>query len=219
MSNGWLIAQRLLEDDPPVSPPGADAHSPDDLDPADRFDPEAFMQSTFASVQIPGEPDSDYFFRLNQRLGGGTKTKVANNTYLVKHPDGSVAVKYHNTEIIVVQPNGDVTVSTSGRGVQKYIDRDYRWGGYGNVQSWTTVSTMERMNEFLPHGWRLYGKHQQGGGHTDWDWFWIGDRDLMGEWGAENIRVPYTDGDRILANGTLIPQAPPVREKMRRQRV
>jgi len=219
MSNGWLIAQRLLEDDPPVNPDDLSAPNPDDINPADKIDPDAYFKSTFASVQIHSSPDSDYFFRLNQRLGELTKVKVDNNTYFIKNPDGSISVRFWNTDIIVVKPNGEATINTVGKGADKFYGATHTWGHQGEQKSWKTVATRERLNQFLPHGWRLYGRHEPGGSHTDWNWYWIGDRKEMGEWGAENILIPFTDGDRILANSDLIPQKPPQREKLKRRRV
>lgn len=66
----------------------------------------------------------------NARLTGrnANRRKLANNTYLERREDGSIAVKLHATDILTFHANGDAVLSTGG---------------------WRTVTTKARMNEYL----------------------------------------------------------------------
>lgn len=66
-------------------------------------------------------------------------SKLANNTYLERLPDGDLGVRLHSTVILYQRPNGDVTL---------------------HVGQWRTVTTKARLNEYLPRGWRV---HQERG--------------------------------------------------------
>jgi hypothetical protein len=62
------------------------------------------------------------------------KSLLANNTRLVRKPDGSLGVVLHSTEIVTVTPAGDTVLHSGG---------------------WRTVTTKERINRFLPKGWTV----------------------------------------------------------------
>jgi hypothetical protein len=80
------------------------------------------------------EPEHTYE-TLNAELyhkGNGAvmmKRKVGNHTWLIRDGD-TIAVKLHETEVLTYTPDGRVTL---------------------NADSWTTVTTKDRMNAFL--GW------------------------------------------------------------------
>lgn len=59
------------------------------------------------------------------------RRKIANNTWLERRPDGSIAARLHDTDV--------VTWTTDGR-------VEFRTGG------WNTVTTRERFNRYAPEG-------------------------------------------------------------------
>lgn len=75
----------------------------------------------------------------NKRGGDKNSKKIANNTYLKRYDDGTIAVRLHQTDIIQYKPNGDIILNSGG---------------------WRTVTTKARMNEYLP---RPYGVLQEKG--------------------------------------------------------
>jgi hypothetical protein len=65
----------------------------------------------------------------------GKERKIANNTTIRKAINGSVIVKYHQTDIITWHQDDTVTIDTDG---------------------WKTSTTKERINLMIPPGWCLY---------------------------------------------------------------
>jgi hypothetical protein len=189
MSNAWAAAIHLLEDDQPVGPPHE--LTPEEIDRID--DPAAYIRQRF----------EDYYFQFGQKLAGKPKKKLDNHTYLLQHPNGNITVRYHNTDIITITPDNRMVVSTVGKGANKYLGAQTRgyyphpWAHYGDQIAWHTISTLDRINRFLPGKWKLYGKKPKDEAHTDWKWFWHGGGDT----------VEFTDGDMILGNGELQAQA------------
>lgn len=129
--------------------------------------------------------------------------KVASNTYHVWYKDkGKYALRLHDTDIITYEQDGSVTV---------------------NVGLWTTKLTAERINPWLPYGWRLDGTKSSGnnggrgsyGGETGWYWYntqwpqevrWA----LYKEHRRKSQRwwhVPFHNGDQIEPGGRLITKA------------
>ena len=78
-----------------------------------------------------------------EKLGNRNVRKVGNNTLLLRFPNGNVALRLHNTHILVFHPNGTVQVNTGG---------------------WRTVTTKARINEYLPCHAGLTQK--------DFTWYW-----------------------------------------------
>lgn len=62
-------------------------------------------------------------------------SKLANNTYLERDPDGTLAVRLHATRVLAIAPDGAVTLDSGG---------------------WRTVTTRARMNAWLPDGWQVW---------------------------------------------------------------
>jgi len=90
--------------------------------------------------------------------------KIANNTYARIMPDGSVAIRLHSTDIVVIHPDDSVTLNTGG---------------------WRTYTTRGRMNEYAP----VYvdGKcDTRSWDHGEWTV-----RPKHGHW---SVPVPYHDG-------------------------
>lgn len=77
------------------------------------------------------------------------RRKLANNTYLERHEDGSIAIRLHNTDVVTFISNGDTRLDSGG---------------------WRTPTTKDRINNYMPGGWRIsqsngqwyIGKHGKG---------------------------------------------------------
>lgn len=67
------------------------------------------------------------------KLSGRTSRKIDNNTYLIKTGD-KIAVRLHQTDILTYEPTGRVVL---------------------NSGSWQTVTTKDRINHYLPYGFRI----------------------------------------------------------------
>ena len=63
------------------------------------------------------------------KLGNKENKKVANNTYLVKNTNGTIGVKLHGTQVVVILPGNTFSLYSGG----------YR-----------TVTTKQRINAFSP---------------------------------------------------------------------
>lgn len=71
-------------------------------------------------------------------LGNKTSVKLGNNTYLERRLSGAIAVRLHNTNIVVFDEDGEtITVSSGG---------------------WQSSTTKDRINQFIPFG-RVYQKN------------------------------------------------------------
>lgn len=141
-------------------------------------------------LEMHGVPIRGYYQSLARRFEGRRpkqdgpvkRIKIENNTWLEhdRHTDW-ISVRLHYTDIITVKPDDTLTVDN---------------GGY------QTKVTLTRLNDYLPSGWRIY-THR----HT-WYWHLYGHNDEDANPGWKRLQ-PYTNGDRILADGTLVPQAGP----------
>lgn len=117
------------------------------------------------------------------------KRKLANNTYLERDTleagenRGEVIyhVRLHATRVVTFHPNGNVWLDSGG---------------------WRTVTTKERFNRYLPHG---YGVWSDGG-----VWYL----------GTHDNAVAYADGITINPDGSVSGQGPdPNKTKRERKRV
>ncbi len=79
------------------------------------------------------------YLELDKQLQGRCREsrKLANNTYLKRRWHGTIAVLLHNTDVLTFHPNGKIEVNT---------------GGYD------TVTTRDRVNNYLPKPWKVYGE-------------------------------------------------------------
>ena len=68
---------------------------------------------------------------------GKERRKVQNNTYLERRSPDKIAIKLHNTDILTFHRNGQIDLCN---------------GGY------PTITTHDRMNNFLPNGYRVSGE-------------------------------------------------------------
>lgn len=67
-------------------------------------------------------------------LNGRKSKKVANNTYLIDNKDGSIALRYHETDVIT------------------YWEDRFQLNSGG----WKTYTTKDRISRFIPSPWVLY---------------------------------------------------------------
>jgi hypothetical protein len=137
----------------------------------------------------PISPVARKFDQKRLRRDGPTEYfKVDNNTLLVRDThDGNIAVKLHLTDIITVSPDDTLVV---------------------DVGRWHTVTSLSRLNDWLPSGWGLY-THKG-------TWYWHNYRHRDEELNPGFKRTqPYSNGDKITADGTLHPQAGPEFKKIR----
>ena len=99
-----------------------------------------------------------------------------------------IGVRLHNTYVVRVTPDNTVYATTGG---------------------WHTVTTMDRLKSWLPGHWNVYRRQNE----TYWyNWRHPIDGTTM------RVEQPFTDGDKILPDGTLVPQAQPVFKKKRQRR-
>lgn len=86
-------------------------------------------------------PDLSKLRKLTLNNAGVAKKrrKIGPNTYIHLDADGTMRVQFWATDIITVNPEGDVTVNCAG-----YIKKR---------------TTRQRLNKYLPPGWSVY-QHQ-----------------------------------------------------------
>lgn len=129
------------------------------------------------------------FAQKRLRRDGPTEYfKVDNNTLLVRDTvDNTIAVRFHATDIITIYSDDMLVVDNGG---------------------WQTVTTLARLNDWLPSGWGIY-THKG-------TWYWQNYRHRDEELNPGFKRTqPYSNGDKITADGTLHPQAGPEFKKIR----
>jgi len=189
MLNAFAITKMLLDDEQPVDP----AATP--VDP----DPEKLL-TQYVSGKVPFMlPGSPVFLwqRWGERLNGRQSKRVqGTETKLVQVDAEHIALQYHNTYVVTVDNTNKVTVATDG---------------------FCSKTTMERINWAAPGGWHVFGRKPRKEHAYNWNLFWCNYGSKSGAWGDQRV-LPFTDGDTILANGTLVMQAQPVYPTKRRKR-
>lgn len=201
MLSANAIYRLLIEDEQPVPPPDdpnqrALDFNTDDLDPKKEI-----MRYAEQPFNIPSGHPTDLYQRLTGILHNRPQKKVDRNTYAVRNPD-SLAIKFHQTDVVTAYPDGRVVVDSGGwkPGGGMYDPR-FR-GGPG-------VTTMARMNDYLCSGWQLY--------KLKGEWYWYNQGSPQRHWESDT-RYPYTDGDTITPEGALQLQAHPIYVKKRRKK-
>jgi len=59
----------------------------------------------------------------SEKLGKRTSRKLARNTYLSRHDDGTIRIRLHSTDIATMHPNGSVVLNTGGWATSTTKDR------------------------------------------------------------------------------------------------
>jgi hypothetical protein len=180
MFNATAIVNVLLdaeEFEPPAPDPTIEPSDPD-ADIRGTIERATTGPYTFYVPQV-----AEHVYRsFDAQLKGRQHRKLENHTYLFKHLDsGDITIRYHNTDIISVSPDGTIEVTN---------------GGY------KTPSTKNRINSYLPHDWRIYLYNDK--------WWWANSKTRLGYWDHPNhLMVPFTNHDQILPNGHLRAQRQP----------
>jgi hypothetical protein len=71
---------------------------------------------------------------VSQELKDAVIKRLENNTFEITYPSQVKAIRYHHTDVITFQPNGDIILNSDG---------------------WLTPTTKERMNNHLPAQWHI----------------------------------------------------------------
>lgn len=201
MLSARAIYRLLIDDEQPVPTPDDPNQLGLDFNTDDIVDPKAeVMRYAQQPFLIRSQLPTDLYQRLTGILNGRPQKKVDRNTYAVRNPD-SLAVKFHQTDVVTAYPDGVVMVNSGGwkPGGGRYDPR-FR-GGPG-------TTTMARMNDYLCSGWQIY--------KLKGEWYWFNTTGPR-HWEMD-VRYPYTDKDKIMADGSLKLQAHPIYVTKRRKR-
>lgn len=195
----YRLVLTLLEAD---ELPGADA-----LPPEDNFDPQQYAMDNVEPT-YSGNPIYGFYQSLVDKLATiRTKKRMqelmGRNTvlHMTRDRDNSIAIRFHATDIITVKPDDTTTVNTNG---------------------YHTVTTAERLDAHLPGGWKVYRRFNKIGGGglyrahgvENEQLYWTNRSHPFSRPGVM-IEIPLTDGDIIMPDGTLRPQAEPIRKNKR----
>lgn len=71
---------------------------------------------------------SESYWSVQTKLGNRDSRKVQHNTYLQRRPDGDIALRYHNTDILTWHPDNTVTYQTNGWRTATTKTRMSAWG-------------------------------------------------------------------------------------------
>ena len=227
-SQARLLAARLLEAEPEVPPEPANdnpAAEPGIENPAAEpgVDVRDFILSS--DLMRGGVPEPSLYADWKAKLGRRAKVKLERNTYLRWYADdGRIALQYHATAIMVLTPQGILTVSTFGPPNPEHVHGRNYYGydapGFGSFsRSWMTSATKDRLDKHLPCKWSIYsiGGTRRGPDTAPRQgaWYWCNSATRSGYWDGE-WRIEYTDGDQIdTSTGQLMPQKEPVPIKRR----
>ncbi len=128
-------------------------------------------------------------------LRGRPRRKLDRNTYAIlnapsndyaRYSDGSISIRLHDTDVVRVYPDDSLEIN------------------YGR---WNTVTTRDRINNHLPAGWAVYTERG--------DLMWL-IRDLKIMNPRLRIKLPASNGDKILADGTLVMHDKPIYSQRRK---
>jgi hypothetical protein len=203
---GRLAAQAILEDDPEQDPPAPTSAESDTDDPEEDIDPKEVVMGYMSDVPvIKGNSIIGWYEHLKTNvLKGRLRRKVDRNTYAILNTagnpwsnrggDDTVSIKFHWTDVINVQPDDTLTISTGG------------------IES---ISTLDRINHYLPSGWSLYVPKWSAEAPRRGDFHWhIHGLRIMNP--RLRVEIPASSGDHILADGTLILHDKPVYSQRRK---
>jgi hypothetical protein len=166
-------------------------------------------------VPLAGLPNDFEYRRLAGRLEGarGGSKKIERNTWLIKHSDGTITLRFHETDVITWHPDNTVVFDTNEYMSKTTLARMYDFLPIGG---WTIYSKMGRGDnaQFGPsYSFNAQGKTYDASVRVG-EWFWHNRSMDAQRQNAKYHRIqPYTDGDKIDSGGTLYPQAPPIFKK------
>jgi hypothetical protein len=191
-----IVATLLEADLPPEESP-------------DQFDQDTIKDLAADSQEIrslQGVPFHGHYEALKSKIEGARRVrsirgkddayaqgiKVANNTFLIIYPDGRIAVRLHETDVVTVTPDDTITIDSGG---------------------WYTRTSQDRICEWIRGGWGLYTLK------GDWHWYNHGNRafDTVSVDGFKIVQEAAS-GDSITADGMLHPTIPAKLVKVRKSR-
>jgi hypothetical protein len=105
-------------------------------------------------------------------IGGRDSKKLRYKTWLRRRDEDVIALVHHETDIITYHPDGRTVVDCGG---------------------WRSSTTKERLNNHLPHGWRVF---------TDGGIWYIEHMENVYHWMSEKALV-YQDGVTIHPDGHI----------------
>jgi len=211
MNKVQLIVDRLLEDDPPITPEQPKQSSSDKEEDEDIRDlflrlnkaPEPFQARSSRGTGL------QRYQQMSAQLTRRPRLKIDNNTYLLRGDNGAIHVRLHQTNIVTYSPDGTATFNTGG---------------------WPTRTTRDRIDAWIPAGWAIYTepfkKHGEETPELWWEtprggqpirggigkMFWYNRATNAGTYDS-GWYIPFTDGDSIAPDGTLHHQAEPKERK------
>lgn len=197
----FILVRTLLEEqEPPVDQPLPPEGDP--LPPGDDIDPQQYALDNVERTWN-GDPIHGFYQKLVDKLAT-IRTKKRMQELMGRNcvlrmtydRDNSIAIRYHETDIITVTPADVATINTGG---------------------WHTLTTGERLDDHLPGGWSTYRRFKKIRGYhgaQDEQLYWANRRHPISRAGML-IQIPITDGDVILADGSLKPKAEPIYQKKR----
>lgn len=128
---------------------------------------------------LSGRPVSHIFAQKKAQLGNRRSRKIAGNTNLEELGEDTIVVNFYGTDIVRYKNNGEIVVNCAG---------------YSNKPV-----TRERVNSALEGtSWQIARE----GGKTIWWNMSTHEGTTRGSY-----IIPYTDGDKIKEDGTLVPRA------------
>lgn len=208
MLNASVICRLLLDDEQPLPP--ADPQPLDTPFDPDAVDPKAeVMRYAEQPFRVPGGFPTQMYRRMQIKLGDKQRKKVANNTFFVRRGE-NYAVQFHQTDVVTYEPDGKIVVRTGG----------WHPGGRNADYGWKMAAgttTMDRINSNLDSGWRIYKTGAKRDRSSDGAWYWYNHTTGAGRADSEAL-YPFTEGDSIYPDGSLLIQAHPIYKQKRTRR-
>lgn len=185
MLNAFNILQALLESDelpPEGAPAPAKQHPADTLFGKSKTGIFKELDYYLRPYDLLVTSADNYYQSLLEKfpIKRKDRKKIENNTWFIKYPDGTVAIRLHNTDIITCTPDNVVTFDTGG---------------------WHTIITRDRMNKYMPSGLSVCTHRGE--------MLWNDNTSRAGCYDdPENRRLHFTDGDQIKSGILHMQKAP-----------
>jgi hypothetical protein len=146
---------------------------------------------------MTGKERYDWLFEVTGKKSDHRK-KLANNTYAERRgfrvydaqPDNGeseerprIAIRLHGTDILTFWPDGSFRVNNGG---------------------WSTMTTHQRINDYIPDGWVVYGRIENG--RTSGEAYSMLRKYSESRWeGGEDVReiTSFAGGVTVLADGKV----------------
>lgn len=143
---------------------------------------------------VKGESIYGYYAVIAERLGSRSKKKVDRNTYLERNEDGSISLRFHQTQVLTFHSDGRMTTNLEGGG----YEWEYNYGRrdrFSVHRDWYTLTTLQRMNDYMPPGYSLRGYFPRRSSDKEVRWFW----NISGA----PREYPFRSGDWVSGDGVV----------------